>query len=80
MKKLIEIVKQFLGLGATSKAIITATQLNEEVKEAIVEVKEKVEEVKETVKKKKPSKPKSKPTAKTIVEEKPKKGRKPKQQ
>ena len=53
MKKLIEIVKQFLGLGATAKAITTATQLNDEVKEAIVEVKEKVEEVKEKVKKKK---------------------------
>jgi hypothetical protein len=76
MKKLIEIVKQFLGLGATAKAITTATQLNDEVKEAIVEVKEKVNEVKETVKKKKPSKPKTTVTA----EEKPKKGRKPKQQ
>lgn len=81
MKKLIEIVKQFLGLGATAKAITTATQLNDEVKEAIVEVKEKVEEVKEKVKrKKKPSKPKSKVTPEPVIEEKPKRGRKPKQQ
>lgn len=80
MKKLIEIVKQFLGLGATAKAITTATQLNDEVKEAIVEVKEKVEEIKEKVKKKKPSKPKSKVTSEPIIEEKPKRGRKPKQQ
>ncbi len=49
MKKLIEIVRQFLGLGATAKAITTASQLNNEIKEAVVEVEQKVEEVKKKV-------------------------------
>jgi hypothetical protein len=78
MKKLIEIVKQFLGLGKTAKAITTVTQLNNEVKEAIVEVKEKVEEVKK--KTRYYSKPKSKPSVETTTEKKSKKPNKPKQQ
>ena len=73
MKKLIEIVRQFFGLGATAKAITTATQLNNEIKEAVVEVEQKVEEVKKKVSRKKPSE-------KAITTEKPKRGRKPKQQ
>ena len=92
MKKLIEIVKQFLGLGKTAKAITTVTQLNNEVKEAIVEVKEKVEEVKKKKRyysKPKPKqsvesttekKPKSKPSAEPTTEKKPKKTNKPNQQ
>lgn len=73
MKKLIEIVRQFFGLGATAKAITTATQLNNEIKEAVVEVEQKVEEVKKKVSRKKPSE-------KSVSVEKPKRGRKPKQQ
>lgn len=73
MKKLIEIVRQFFGLGATAKAITTATQLNNEIKEAVVEVEQKVEEVKKKVTRKKVSE-------KPISSEKPKRGRKPKQQ
>jgi hypothetical protein len=76
MKKLIEILKQFLGLGKTAKAITTVTQLNNEVKEAIVEVKEKVEEVKK--KKRYYSKPKQ--SVETTTENKSKKTNKPKQQ
>lgn len=72
MKKLIEIVRQFLGLGATAKAITTATQLNAEIKEAVVEVEQKVEEVKKKVTRKKP-------TTTTETNEKSKRGRKPKQ-
>lgn len=72
MKKLIEIVRQFLGLGATAKAITTAEQLKTEIKEAVVEVEQKVEEVKKKISRKKsPSKSQS--------NEKPKKARNPKQ-
>jgi hypothetical protein len=90
MKKLIEIVKQFLGLGKTAKAITTITQLKNEVKESIVEVKEKVEEVKK--KKRYYSKPKPKQSVESTSdrkpkssveptsEKKPKKTNKPKQQ
>jgi hypothetical protein len=73
MKKLIEIVRQFFGLGATAKAITTATQLNAEIKEAVIEVEQKVEEVKKKVTRKKSA-------PKTETNEKPKRGRKPKQQ
>lgn len=81
MKKLIEILKQFFGLQATAKVITTASQLNDEVKVAIVEVREKVAEVKEKVKnkRKKPSKPNTTPQQ-PIVKEIQKKERKPRQQ
>lgn len=89
MKKLIEILKQFFGLGATAKAITTASQLKNEVKMAIVEVKEKVGEVKEKIvevkervkkKRRKPSKPKSTVTPEQpVVKETQKKERKPRQ-
>lgn len=72
MKKLIEIVRQFFGLSSTAKAITTAAQLNNEIKESIVEVKAKVEEVKKKVSRKKSP-------AKSQNSEKPKKTRKPKQ-
>ena len=75
MKKLIEILKQFFGLGKTTKVITTVTQLKNEVKESIVEVKEKVEDVKK--KTRYYSKPKSKPSVESTTE---KKSKKPKQQ
>ena len=78
MKRIIEIVKQLFGLSSTAKAITTASQLNNEIKESIVEVKEKVEEVKK--KKRYYSKPKTKPSVESTTEKKPKKTNKPKQQ
>ena len=82
MKKIIEIVKQLFGLGSTAKSITTASQLNNEIKESIIEVGEKVEEIKAKVKKrkKKPSKPKTVVTPEPIVVEKQKKVKKPKEQ